>query len=207
MHPSPDPKKRAQPGWEDLFKPPAQFVPKTLDDLMLWSRQTGVGLMQGAGSAPPVLFILGDGGVSGLGIGQPATLSDKDRFATMARLFCTAHAASAAVLVLEAWMSFAKPGQSVEKLELPSEAFDRSEVLLLMGEERGRTVAQALPIIRTDAGGFFGFGENRLPPDGQLQGRFSGMLPSKMPTIKQRRAALTLLDAMSAIPSSQWRER
>lgn len=61
MHPSPDPKKRAQPGWEDLFKPPAQFVPRTLDDLMLWSRQTGVGLMQGAGSAPPVLFILGDG--------------------------------------------------------------------------------------------------------------------------------------------------
>ena len=207
MHPSPDPKKRAQPGWEDLFKPPAQFVPRTLDDLMLWSRQTGVGLMQGAGSAPPVLFILGDGGVSGLGIGQLATPADKDRFATMARLFCTAHAASAAVLVLEAWMSFAKPGQSVEKLEPPSEAFDRSEVLLLMGEERGRTVAQALPIIRTDAGGFFGLGENRLPPDAQLQGRFSGLLPPKIPTKKQRRVAMTLLKATGTIPSSQWRER
>ena len=42
MHPSPDPKKRAQPGWENLFKPPAQFVPTTLDELMLWSRQTAV---------------------------------------------------------------------------------------------------------------------------------------------------------------------
>ncbi len=206
MEPSPDPKKRAQPGWDQLFKPSAQFVPKTLDELMLWSRQTAEGLMRHTGSVPPLLVTLSEDGVRMMSVGKLETVGDKNRFATTARLFCTAHAATSAVMMLESWMSFAKPGESLEKHEAPSEAFDRKEVLVLMGEERGRTVAQALPLIRTDAGGFFGLGENRLSPDTQLQGRFTGLLPPKLPDAKQRRLALTLLEATGVIPSRQRRQ-
>ena len=77
MHPSPDPKKRAQPGWENLFKPPAQFVPKTLDELMLWRRQTAEGLMRHGGSVPPLLVILSEDGVQMMSVGKLETVGDK----------------------------------------------------------------------------------------------------------------------------------
>ena len=207
MDPSHDPKKRAQPGWNKLFKPPRPFVPKTLDELVTWSEQTADGLMRQTGSVPPLLIIMGDDGVQVMSIGCLETVADKNRFATMAKLFCTAHAASACVMVLESWMSFAKPGDSLEKHDPPSEAFDRKEVLVLMGEERGRTVARALPILHTDAGGFFGFGENGLSPDTLVEGRFAGLLPPKVPTKEQRQLAATLLKSLDGMPSSKWRSR
>jgi hypothetical protein len=43
--------------------------------------------------------------------------------------------------------------------EAPSEAFDRREVVVLAGETVGHSEQRLLPNIRTDAGGFSGFGE------------------------------------------------
>jgi hypothetical protein len=48
------------------------------------------------------------------------------------------------------------------KMEPTSEAFDRREVEVLTGETAERGEQRLLPIIRTDAGGFFGFSSRVL---------------------------------------------
>jgi hypothetical protein len=80
--------------------------------------------------------------------------------------------------------------------ESPSEAFDRQEIVLLLGEMVGSSEPRVLPIIRTDAGGFFGFGERDSSLLHKFQGRFAQMLPPKRPTAKGREAARALLAAM-----------
>ncbi|MGA2862955.1 MAG: hypothetical protein ABSF95_00540 [Verrucomicrobiota bacterium] len=80
--------------------------------------------------------------------------------------------------------------------EPPSEAFDRREAVLLTGEtvERGRQ--KLLPIIRTDAGGFFGFGERDGPKIDNFEGRFAHLFPPRRPTAEDRELARAMLAAM-----------
>lgn len=87
----------------------------------------------------------------------PDSLKDeraKDNFANTARLICVGYEVTAAVLVLEAWMKMAKPGETLDMTEPPSEAFDRREVVVLTGETVQHGEQRLLPIIRTNAGGF-----------------------------------------------------
>ena len=49
-------------------------------------------------------------------------------------LVCIAHSAKACVLTLESWMKTATPGEKLDMTEPPSEAFDRREVVVLLGE-------------------------------------------------------------------------
>jgi hypothetical protein len=70
------------------------------------------------------------------------------------------------------------------------------EVVVLMGETAGQKKQKMLPIIRTDAGGFFGFGEFDLASYTDFQGRFAGLLPPKVPNAKQRGLAKAMLAAM-----------
>jgi hypothetical protein len=51
---------------------------------------------------------------------------------------CIAHAATVAVMALEAWMKTATPGEQMDMTEPPSEAFDRQEVIVLMDKMEGR---------------------------------------------------------------------
>jgi hypothetical protein len=86
----------------------------------------------------------------------PHSLKDeraKDNLANTARLVCVGYEVNAAVLVLEAWMKMAKPGETQDMTEAPSEAFDRREVVVLTGETAQHCKQLLLPIIRTDAGG------------------------------------------------------
>ena len=106
----------------------------------------------------------------------------KDHFANTAALICIAHDAREVVLVLEAWIKVAAPGETRDPDELPSEALDRREVVVLSGEACGRKRQKFLPILRTDAGGFFGFGESDLPEFENIRGRF----PVRRPTSSQR---------------------
>ena len=53
-----------------------------------------------------------------------------------------------------------------------------------------------LPIIRTDAGGFFGFGEYDGPKLDDIKGRFAQILPSKRPDAESRELARAVLAAM-----------
>ena len=117
----------------------------------------------------------------------------KDDFATTARLMCIAHAATACVMALEAWAKFAKPDEKLDMTEPPSETFDRQEFVVLMGETPGVWKQKFPPIIRIDAGGFFGFGERDVPGVDEMKGRFAQLLPTKSPDDQTRLLAKTLL--------------
>jgi hypothetical protein len=136
---------------------------QTLDDLLAQAEHYANYSMRNMGRVPPTLFLIGtDRPVMFI----PENLADddaKDDFATTARLMCIAHAATATVMTLEAWAKFAKPGEKFDMTEAPSEAFDRREVVVLMGESRDGQKQKFLPIIRSDNGKFFGFGESDVP--------------------------------------------
>jgi hypothetical protein len=155
---------------------------QTLDDLLAQAAHYVEFCMRNGGRVPPTLFLIG---AEGSAMFIPENLADngaKDDFATTARLLCIAHAATATVLALEAWIKSATPGEKLDVTEPPSEAFDRREVVVLMGESRDGRKQKILPIIRSGNGNFFGFGDPDLP-DGidQMKGRFAQILPPKVP--------------------------
>ena len=119
--------------------------------------------------------------------------SDKDAFATTARLMCIAHAATACVMALEAWMKTAKPGEKFDMTEPPSESFDRQEVVILMGEDRAAQKQKYLPIIRSGNGKFFGFNEADMPQLDSMEGRFAQILSPKIPDAQAQLLAKTML--------------
>jgi len=132
-------------------------TPASLDGLLARAEHYANYCMSGTGRVTPVLFLIG---ADGLVMFTPHSLADtdaKDDFATSARLVCIAHVATACVIVLEAWAKFATPGEKFDMTEAPSEAFDRREVVVLMGESRDGQKQRLLPIIRS------GNGPRRVP--------------------------------------------
>jgi hypothetical protein len=93
-------------------------------------------------------------------------------------------------------MKMAKPGETLDMTEPPSEAFDRQEVVVLTGETVQHCKQMLLPIIRTDAGGFFGFGEHVGPKLNNFEGRFAQLLPPKRPGAEGIDLARAMLVAM-----------
>ena len=148
--------------------------------------------MRNMGHVPPVLLAESPTGPIYF---MPDGLEDKqakDNLANTARLICIDYEVIAAVLVLEAWMKMGKPGETLDMTEPLSEAFDRREVVVLTGGTAQHGEQRLLPIIRTDAGGFFGFGEHDGPKFGSFVGRFAQVLPPKPPTAKERELARRL---------------
>lgn len=141
----------------------------------------------------PTLFLIGADGPMMFVPESLADDGDKDAFATTARLMCIAHAATACVMVLEAWMKTAKPGEKFDMTEAPSEAFDRQEVVVLMDEDRNSQKQKYLPIIRSGNGKFFGFNEADMPQLDSMEGRFAGILPPKVATDEHRSLAKAML--------------
>ena len=166
---------------------------ETLDDLLAQAEHYANYSMRNLGRVPPTLFLIGaDGPVLFI----PENLADdraKDNFAATARLMCIAHAASACVMTLEAWAKFAKPGEELDMTEAPSEAFDRRELVVLMGESRDGQKQKFLPIIRSDNGKFFGLGESEVPDMNEMTGRFAQLLPTKVPDDGLRQVAKAML--------------
>lgn len=152
--------------------------------------------MRKIGQVPPTLIAESPKGPIHL---IPKDLADeraKNHFANTARLVCIAHDVTAAVLVLESWMTAAKPGEALDPSEPPSEAFDRQEVVVLLGEAVGQQKRKFLPIIRSDNGDFFGFGDYEGPKLENFQGRFSQVLPPKKPDAKAKMLAGAMLKVM-----------
>ena len=169
--------------------------PKTLDDLLGNAKHYAEYCMRGTGSLPLTLFLIGyDGKQIML---MPKNLADvqaKDDFATQSKLMAVACGATVAVMALEAWMKTAKPDEKFDMTEPPSEAFDRQEVIVLMGESMAEgQKQQLLPIIRSDNHKFFGFGDSAVSKLDKLQGRFSQLLPTKVPDEAMRALALAML--------------
>jgi hypothetical protein len=166
---------------------------QTLDDLLAQAEHYANYSMRNMGRVPPTLFLIGPDGPM---MFMPESLADeqaKDDFANMARLTCIAHAATATVMTLEAWMKSATPGEELDMTEPPSEAFDRREVVVLMGESHTGQKQKFLPIIRSDNGKFFGFGESEVPAMDKMEGRFAQILPSKVAEAHIREVAKAML--------------
>ncbi len=156
------------------------------EDLALFS-------MRARGSVAPTLLALGAGGPICF---IPSSLKDeraKDQFAQIARLICLAHAATAAVMIIEAWMKTASPDGTLDLTVPPSQSLHRREVVVLTGESQTGCRQKLMPIIRTGAGGFFGFGEFTTPPETTFSGRFAQILPPKVPTSAEQAKAAALL--------------
>jgi hypothetical protein len=166
---------------------------ENLDDLLAQAEHYANYSMRKIGRLPPTLFLIGSGGVL---IFMPESLADeaaKDDFATNVRLMCIAHAATSVVMALEAWVKFAKPGEKFDETERPSEAFDRQEVIVLMGESHTGQKQKFLPIVRSGNGKFFGFGESEPPSMDEMKGRFAKLLPAKATDAATRDLAKALL--------------
>ena len=173
------------------LQPPRQL--ESLDDLLAQAAHYAEFCMRNSGKMSPTLFLIGADGPL---MFVPASLVDadeKDAFATTARLVCIAHGATVIVMALEAWMKTATPGEKLDTTEPPSEAFDRQEVIVLMGESHGGQKQKFLPIIRSGNGKFFGFGDSNMPSLDKIEGRFAQILPPKLADAQMRLLAKTML--------------
>ena len=116
--------------------------PAPLDKLLALAQGYAELAMRNIGHVPPAL--LADSPTGAIQF-VPHSLKDvraKDNFANTARLICLGYEVTAAVLVLEAWMKMAKPG---ETLDMTEEAFDRREVVVLTGETAQHCKQMLLP--------------------------------------------------------------
>jgi len=171
---------------------------ETLDDLLAQAEHYANYSMRNIGRLPPTLFLIGPDGPL-MFVQESLTHNNaKDEFATNARLMCIAHAATACVMALEAWVKFAKPGETFDETEPPSEAFDRREFVVLMGESHSGQKQKFLPIIRSGNGKFFGFGESEVPAMDEMKGRFAQLLPMKVPDAAIRDVAKAMLQVKGA---------
>jgi hypothetical protein len=172
--------------------------PRTLDELMANAEHYANHAMRKSGRVPPAFFLVG---VDGQVMASPEQLVDgqsKDDFANMARFLCIAHAATACVMVLEVWAKFASPDEPLDPSEPPSEAIDRREFVVLMGESRDGCRHKFIPIVRSGNGRFFGFGEAENPGHDQMEGRFAQLLPDKVPDQQMRELARAVLKVKGA---------
>ena len=167
---------------------------ETLDDLLAQAGHYAEFCMRSSGQMRPALFLIGADGPLMIAAASLDGVEEKDAFVTTARLICIAQAATAVVVALEAWMSFAKPGESVDTAEPPSEALDRKEVVMLMGEAKTGHKQRFLPIIRSGNGRFFGFDETGTPEIDQIGGRFSQILSAETPSVEHRLIAKAMLE-------------
>jgi hypothetical protein len=178
------------------MKAPAQL--KTLDDLMVQAGHYAEFCLRNSGTMSPTLFLVGTDGPMMLIPQAMADERDKDNFANAARLVCIAHNASACVMALEAWLKTANPGEPLDVTEPPSEAIDRQEVVVLMGENRARQRQQFLSIIRSDNGKFFNLAEADIPHPDTMTGRFAQILPPKTPDPEMQALAQAMLKVIGA---------
>ena len=148
-----------------------------------------------SGQIPPTMMAQTE---EGLLMFLPDKMGDtkaKDDFVTKIRLITASYAASAVVLVLESWMTTAKKG---EKLDMtpPSESHDRQEMVVLIGEGGGEHRPRFLPIVRLDNGKFWNLGEPQEMQADSFKGRFTELLPPKLPDPSIRETGKALLKAM-----------
>ncbi len=171
---------------------------ETLDDLLAQAEHYANFSMRNMGRLPPTLFMIGPDGTM---MFMPESLGDdseKDDFATNAKLMCIAHGATACVMAMEVWTKFATPGEELDETERPSEAIDRREFVILMGESHTAQKQKFLPIIRSGNGKFFGLGESEVPAMDTLTGRFAQILPTKVPDTDMRDLAKAMLKVKGA---------
>jgi len=153
--------------------------------------------MRELGHVPPVILGVTTGKPF---VVMPDRLDDvaaKNAFANMASLACVAHGAIGVAFIAEVW---AATGGDIDTP--PTEAFDRQECVMISVEFIGGKMHQKLlPIIRTDAGTFFGFGEAEVIKPDSVHGRFARFLPTELPSKAIRMAAGAILKTLGLLPT------
>jgi hypothetical protein len=145
--------------------------------------------------APVMMASTGEGVI----IFSPDQLTDtgaKDDFANKVKLITASYGAAAVVLILESWITKAKPGEKLDTETPPSESFDREEVVVLIGQSPQGNITHLLPIHRLDNGKFWNLGDAEEMPADSFSGRFSNLLPPKPVDDKTRQMGKVLLKAM-----------
>ena len=169
----------------------------TLKPLMNEARKYAEFCMRNSGGLPPAMFAMSEDGLMTF---LPKDFQDekaKDSFTTTGRLICAAYGATSVVMILESWAKFGNEDDTP-----PSEAFDRKEFIILVGETKGKKTTEFLPILRTDTGNFFGFGEFDSSQLEGFQGRFTEILPPKTPTKEMQTVAQAVLQVMGVTKTS-----
>lgn len=159
--------------------------------------------MRSIGRVPPTFLAETD---NGLMIYLPETMGDeraKDNFANTARLVAVGYSASAVAMILESWVTVAKPGKPLDPSVPPSQSPDREECVVIMVEgQKGEHRSKFLPIQRDARGRFTGFGGDEMPKFDQMEGRFVGILPTKALSEENRKMARQLLRMMGVAPEN-----
>jgi hypothetical protein len=144
----------------------------------------------------PSLFAASPQGLFLFGSEPVSEELEKKEFSTDARLVCTAQAATAVVVAVEAWVLEARRGERLPPGMRPSESPRRKECIVLSGEAVGGLYRQRLaPILRDGRGRFSGLGPATAPPPGPPEGPLARLLPEAPPTPEVRAFASSLLQA------------
>ena len=152
--------------------------------------------MREEGALLPSIFAASPDGLFLLGSKPVNQELEKPEFATDARLICTAQAATAVVLAVEACVLEARPGEPRPPGMRSSESPRRKECIVLSGEAVGGFYRQRLaPILRDGRGRFSGLGPAFVPPPDPPDGPLARLLPGAPPTPEVRAFAASLLKA------------
>jgi hypothetical protein len=154
--------------------------------------------MKKLGRVPPTLFVQTPGGIA---IYFPETMGNekaKNNFANTSRLIAVAYGATATAMVLESWITRAKPGRELDASIPPSQSPDREECVVIQVECVGVSKTKILSIDRNAKGVFTGFGA--VDNLDEAKGRFSEIMPQKPQTEENRKMAKQLLMMMGVVP-------
>ena len=144
-------KPQSTPSQPDPSSPPFLGGPPRaqLESLLDLAQEHAEDALREDGALFPSLFAASPQGLFLFGSKPVNAELEKKEFATGARLVCTAQAATAVVLAVEAWVLEARPGEPRPPGMRPSESPRRQECIVLSGEAVGGFYRQRLaPILR-----------------------------------------------------------
>ncbi len=168
----------------------------TLEAIFAQATQYARFTMKKSGCLAPVMMASTREGVI---IFSPDQLTDtgaKDDFANKVRLITASYGTAAVVLILESWITKAKPGEGLDTLTPPSESYERKEVVVLIGQSPQGNITHLLPIHRLGNGKFWNLGDAEEMPADSFEGRFAKLLPPDPVDEKTRMMGRMLLEAM-----------
>ena len=168
----------------------------TLDAILEEATRYARIAMRKSGCLAPVMMASNG---EGMIIFSPDQLTDtgaKDDFANKVRLITSSYGAAAVVLILESWITKAKPGESLDTLTPPSESYEREEVVVLIGQSPQGNITHLLPIHRLGNGKLWNLGDAEEMPADSFEGRFAKLLPPDPVDEKTRMMGRVLLEAM-----------
>jgi hypothetical protein len=156
--------------------------------------------MRRLGHVPPTLLAET---ATGFVAYSPTHLPDeqaKDSFANTSRLIALGYRAKAIALVLESWMTLAKPGQILDPGVPPSESPERQECVFILAEAAETHGGRILKIERDKQGAFIRLEEIPMPDGVTGEGRFSQIMPPRTPSEQDSKIARQLLSDLGVTP-------